>query len=79
MSAAAFVVEYWLGGTATASVGAVATAMLGVHSVVGIGEAIITASTIGAVLAVRPDLVYGASDLTPVLSRVRASTEGGVA
>ncbi len=35
--------------------------MLGVHALIGIGEAIITTSVIGVILAVRPDLVkaYG--------------------
>jgi cobalt/nickel transport system permease protein len=70
MSAAAFVIEYAIGGTGTASTGTVAAAMLGVHSLVAVGEGILTASTIGAVLAVRPDLVYGASNLTPSLARI---------
>ena len=37
--------------------------MVGVHVLIGIGEGVITALTVGAVLAVRPDLVYGARDL----------------
>ena len=48
---------------AAASVGTVAAAMVGVHVLIGIGEGVITALTVGAVLAVRPDLVYGARDL----------------
>ncbi len=32
-------------------------AMLGVHAIIGIGEAVITVLVVGAVLAVRPDLV----------------------
>ena len=32
--------------------------MVGLHVLVGIGEGIITAATVGAVAAVRPDLVY---------------------
>jgi cobalt/nickel transport system permease protein len=67
LSAAAFTLEYWIGGNGTASATAVGTAMLGVHTLIGIGEGIITASTIGTVLAVRPDLVHGASHLAPVL------------
>jgi hypothetical protein len=31
--------------------------MLGVHAIIGIGEAIITVLVVGVVLAVRPDLV----------------------
>jgi cobalt/nickel transport system permease protein len=67
LSAAAFTVEYAIGGTGTASVATVATAMLGVHVLIGIGEGIITALVVGAVLATRPDLVWGARylDLLP--------------
>ena len=38
-------------------------AMVGVHTLIGIGEGVITALTVSAVLATRPDLVYGARDL----------------
>jgi cobalt/nickel transport system permease protein len=41
--------------------------MVGVHILIGIGEAAITALTVGAVIAVRPDLVYGARGLTTPL------------
>ena len=41
----------------------VAGAMVGVHVLIGIGEAIITGLTVGAVASVRPDLVYGARGL----------------
>jgi cobalt/nickel transport system permease protein len=42
--------------------------MVGVHTLIGIGEGIITALTVGVVLGVRPDLVYGAADLqTPLV------------
>ena len=34
--------------------------MIGVHVFVGIGEAIITVLAVGSIVAVRPDLVYGA-------------------
>jgi hypothetical protein len=37
--------------------------MVGVHVLIGIGEALITAATVASVLAVRPDLVYGARGL----------------
>jgi cobalamin biosynthesis protein CbiM len=62
-----FTLEYALGGTGTASVGTVAAAMVGVHFLVGIGEGFITAVTVGVVLNVRPDLVYGAKDMLPDL------------
>ena len=41
--------------------------MVGVHTLIGIGEGIITGLTVSSVLAVRPDLVYGARDLMPAL------------
>jgi cobalt/nickel transport system permease protein len=53
-----FVVEYAIGGAAGASLGTVFTLMVGLHVLVGIGEGIITAATVGAVAAIRPDLVY---------------------
>lgn len=62
-SALVFSVLFWIGGTAPIEVSAVAAAMGGVHVLIGIGEAAITASTVAAVLAVRPDLVYGARKL----------------
>ncbi|NEC22789.1 energy-coupling factor ABC transporter permease [Streptomyces parvus] len=58
-SAAAFTLLYWIGGTTDIPIGKVFTAMVGVHVLIGIGEAVITALTVGAVLAVRPDLVHG--------------------
>jgi cobalt/nickel transport system permease protein len=63
VSALAFTALYAVGGTTDVSLGKVATAMVGVHVLIGIGEAVITSLTVGAVLAVRPDLVYGARDL----------------
>jgi cobalt/nickel transport system permease protein len=59
----AFVVQYAIGGNGVVSVGSAAAAMVSVHVLIGIGEAIITTLTIGAVLATRPDLVYGAADV----------------
>ncbi len=58
-SAMAFVVEYAVGGTAPVSLSAVAAAMGGVHVLIGIGEAVITALVVAAVLASRPDIVAG--------------------
>ena len=63
MASITFVVEYAVGGTGGASVGTVVAAMVGVHTLIGIGEGIITALTVGVVLGVRPDLVHGAADL----------------
>jgi cobalt/nickel transport system permease protein len=66
-AALAFTLMYAIGGTTDVSIGKVATAMIGVHVLIGIGEAAITALTVGAVIAVRPDLVYGARGLTQKL------------
>ncbi|MFG2882409.1 energy-coupling factor ABC transporter permease [Streptomyces sp. NPDC048297] len=62
-AAVAFTLIYAIGGTTDVSIGKVATAMIGVHVLIGIGEAVITALTVGAVIAVRPDLVHGARGL----------------
>ena len=62
-AAVAFTLIYAVGGTTDVSIGKVETAMIGVHVLIGIGEAAITALTVGAVVAVRPDLVYGARGL----------------
>lgn len=67
MASFAFFVEYALGGVGDASLRAVFVAMIGVHVLIGIGEAVITGLTVSAVLAVRPDLVYGAKGLMPDL------------
>ncbi|MER5731697.1 energy-coupling factor ABC transporter permease [Streptomyces sp. NPDC002138] len=70
-AAGMFTLLYALGGTTDVPVGKVFTAMVGVHVLIGIGEATITALTVGAVLAVRPDLVHGAHGLvTPLKLRV---------
>jgi cobalt/nickel transport system permease protein len=79
-AALAFTVEYAIGGTATFQVSEVLAAMVGVHVLIGIGEAAITAVTLSAVMAARPDLVYGARGLLPALEvRTSAPTAGGVA
>jgi cobalt/nickel transport system permease protein len=71
IAALAFVLEYAVGGTTNVDIGTVLAAMVGTHVLIGIGEAVITTLTVGAVLASRPDLVYGAKDLRPKLT-VRA-------
>ena len=68
LAASAFVLEYAVGGTGNAPVGTVLAAMVGVHTLIGIGEGVITALTVGVVLGVRPDLVYGAQDLQAPLT-----------
>ncbi|ANI39383.1 cobalamin biosynthesis protein CbiM [Mycolicibacterium vaccae 95051] len=57
-AAMGFVLEYALGGVATTSLGAVAAYMFGTHVLIGVGEGVITALTVMAVVRARPDLVY---------------------
>ena len=59
-----------IGGTAPVELGALLTAMLSWHVVIGIGEAVITGLVVSAVLSVRPDLVHGAPQ--PVEPHLRA-------
>lgn len=59
-AALVFVGLYALGGTAPVPLDGLAVAMLGWHSVIGVGEAVITGLVVGSVVAVRPDLVHGA-------------------
>lgn len=65
MAAVSFMVQYAFGGNNAAPFGTVLAAMLGVHTLIGIGEGVITAMAVSSVLAVRPDLVHGASHLVP--------------
>lgn len=66
-AAMVFVMLYLIGGEADLPVGALVATMLGWHTLIGIGEAIITSLTVGAVIATRPDLVYAARGLQPKL------------
>jgi cobalt/nickel transport system permease protein len=70
----AFVLEYAIGGAAGASLGTVFALMVGLHVLVGIGEGIITAATVAAVAAVRPDLIYLLRGGAPTLA-LRSSGE----
>lgn len=74
VAAAAFAVLYGIGGAVDLSFGSVLAAMVGVHLLVGIGEAVITAVVVSAVVSVRPDLVYGAQDLVRSLHRPSVRT-----
>jgi len=75
LASLAFVAEYAVGGNGGAPLGTVFAAMVGVHTLIGIGEGVITALTVGVVLGVRPDLVYGAADLqAPLLLGPKGGT-----
>jgi cobalt/nickel transport system permease protein len=79
VSALAFVGQYAVGGTADIPLAATTTAMVGIHVLIGIGEAAITTLTVGSVLSVRPDLVFGARDLVPELSLSTTGPHGPAA
>jgi cobalt/nickel transport system permease protein len=66
-AAAVFVLLYRVGGATELPFGALLATMLGWHTLIGIGEAVITSATVGAVLAVRPDLVFAARGMQPDL------------
>jgi cobalt/nickel transport system permease protein len=66
-AALAFVVEYAIGGAGGAGLGTVFTLMVGLHVLIGIGEGVITAATVGAVAAARPDLVYLLREPAPMI------------
>jgi len=59
----AFVGLYAVGGSVDLSLTALTGAMVGVHLLIGIGEGLITFFAVGGLIAVRPDLVYGARSL----------------
>ena len=67
LSAVGFSIQFAIGGTAAIELSKVLIAMLGVHAVIGIGEAIITVLTVSAVLSVRRDLVYAAASAKSLL------------
>jgi cobalt/nickel transport system permease protein len=60
VTAMAFTALYAVGGQAPVPLDTLATAMLGWHTLIGVGEAAITGLAVSAVVAVRPDLVHGA-------------------
>ncbi len=77
-AALAFTGLFALGGVADIPVAAVLTAMVGWHSLIGIGEAVITGLVVSAVVATRPDLVYVARPILAA-SRLEIREDGVVA
>lgn len=63
LAAMSFSIEWLFGASAPVPFDDVFGAMVGVHALIGVGEGVITALALGAVMAARPDLVYGADDL----------------
>jgi cobalt/nickel transport system permease protein len=72
VAAATFAVLFAVGGAVDLPFAEVLGAMVGVHVLVGLGEAAITAAVVSAVVAVRPDLVA----LAPGLSRTTVAVAG---
>ncbi|MFI7576278.1 energy-coupling factor ABC transporter permease [Micromonospora sp. NPDC049497] len=66
-AAMGFVLQYQLGGTADlgGNLAGLAGTMAGTHLLIGIGEGLITATTVATVAKVRPDLVYALRALKP--------------
>jgi cobalt/nickel transport system permease protein len=77
VAALAFTGLYAVGGQADIPLGTLAAAMLSWHLLIGLGEAVITGLAVASIVAVRPDLVYGAR---PVLRarRLEVRTSDGV-
>jgi cobalt/nickel transport system permease protein len=77
-----FVLQYWLGGAVGLSggTGALAGTLAGTHLLIGIGEGLITATTVATVAKVRPDLVYALRALPARVpaAAVTAPVTGGV-
>jgi cobalt/nickel transport system permease protein len=65
LAAMAFSLQWLFGASAPVAFDTVFGSMVGVHTLIGVGEAVISALAVAAVLASRPDLVHGARDLTP--------------
>lgn len=64
-AAVVFAGLFMVGGTAPVDAGALLTAMVSWHLLIGLGEAAITFLVVSAVVGVRPDLVRGAEHLAP--------------
>ncbi|MBN9793154.1 cobalamin biosynthesis protein CbiM [Pseudonocardia sp. TMWB2A] len=76
VAAMGFVLEYAIGGAGGATLGTVFALMGGLHVLIGIGEGVITAATVGAVAVARPDLVYLLRGTGRPLVRRSTSEEG---
>jgi cobalt/nickel transport system permease protein len=60
VAASVFTLLFAIGGQAPVDPTTVFAVMAGWHTVIGIGEAVITGLVVAAVVAARPDLCYGA-------------------
>jgi cobalt/nickel transport system permease protein len=62
-AALAFTLLYAVGGRAPIPLDELVVAMVGWHSLIGLGEGVITFLAVGSIIATRPDLVHGARGL----------------
>jgi len=60
IAALTFTALYAVGGRAPIPLAELVTAMVGWHTVIGLGEGLITLLAVGSIIATRPDLVHGA-------------------
>jgi cobalt/nickel transport system permease protein len=60
----------------TVPLGTVLPAMLAVHVVIGVGEAVVTIAALGALMATRPDLIGGWAPSQPAQPRAVALPQG---
>lgn len=78
VAALVFTGLFAVGGVAPVELGTVLTAMLGWHTLIGLGEAAVTGLVVAAVIASRPDLVYAARPLLAART-LEIRTEGAKA
>jgi cobalt/nickel transport system permease protein len=76
-SSITFVIEYAIGGRGDVDIATVFAAMVGVHFLIGVGEGLISAVTVAAVGASRPELIAGIADLD-LAANDRSSLRSGV-
>lgn len=67
VAALGFTGLYAVGGVAAIPLGKLATAMVGWHLLIGVGEAVITFLAVSSIVAARPDLVHVARGRLPAL------------
>jgi cobalt/nickel transport system permease protein len=74
--AGAAATSFWLALSGTVPLGTVLPAMLAVHAVIGVGEAVITVAAVSALMATRPDLIGGWAPPQPAAARVVPLPQG---
>lgn len=66
VAALVFTLLFSIGGQAPVELSQVVVAMLGWHTLIGLGEAAVTGLVVASVISTRPDLVYGARPLLAI-------------